>query len=102
MGRRVYVGKVSELENHEIEQFVVEGQEIAIARIDDRVHAVSDTCTHRQCSLSEGLLEEGVVTCPCHGAEFDLATGEAVCLPAKEPLRLFDTAIDGDDLYLQF
>jgi 3-phenylpropionate/trans-cinnamate dioxygenase ferredoxin component len=99
MGRRVYVGKVSKFEDGEITAVDVEGQRIAVARVGEEVFALEDVCTHRQCALSEGLVEEKTVICPCHGAEFDLETGEALALPAKEPIQLFPTQIEGDDLY---
>jgi nitrite reductase/ring-hydroxylating ferredoxin subunit len=99
MGQRVYVGKVSKLEDGEITAVKVEGQQIAVARIGDEVFALEDVCTHKQCALSEGLIEEKTVICPCHGAEFDLTTGEALTLPAKEPIKLFETEKEGDDVY---
>ena len=35
--------------------------------------AFSATCTHQACTVAE--VEDGVITCPCHGSQFDMATG---------------------------
>lgn len=100
MARRVYVGKLHELEDGEATAVGVEDRRLAVVRIGDEVFAVEDRCTHRECSLSEGLVEERAVICPCHGSEFDLETGAALVLPAKVPVETFDTEIEGDDLYV--
>lgn len=101
MSQRVHIGKISELEDNEIEAFPAEGRLIAVARIGDRFYAIDDRCTHKECSLSEGLLEEETVICPCHGSEFDLATGEPRALPAKEAVERFDVIVDGEDVYVK-
>lgn len=41
-------------------------------------------CTHLPWRLPEEREEDGAVTCPFHGARFDLATGECVRGPASE------------------
>ena len=46
------------------------------------LHIIDDLCTHANARLSEGWLEEDCVACPWHGAQFDLATGQALSLPA--------------------
>ena len=43
--------------------------------------AVDDVCTHVGGSLSEELCEDGVVTCPWHGARFSLIDGKGVGSP---------------------
>jgi nitrite reductase/ring-hydroxylating ferredoxin subunit len=40
-------------------------------------HAFGDTCTRLRCSLAEGKLDGAVVTCACHGSQFDVTTAEA-------------------------
>ncbi len=47
-------------------------------------YAIDDTCTHEDCSLSEGELCDHLVECPCHGSRFDVRTG-AVHQPACRP-----------------
>ena len=55
--------------------------------------AFQDTCTHEECSLSDGELEGSVVVCPCHGSEFDLRTGDVLCPPALDPLPIYEARV---------
>lgn len=48
------------------------------------VHGVSATCTHQGCTV--GSPRDGVVTCPCHGSQFDASTGKVLRGPATRPL----------------
>lgn len=73
------------------------GERVLIANVDGVFHAVSDTCTHEDASLSLGALKKGTVSCPLHGSRFCLATGEALDEPAELPLRVYvcDLSADG-------
>jgi nitrite reductase/ring-hydroxylating ferredoxin subunit len=44
-------------------------------------------CPHAGATLSEGEVEGSIVTCPRHGSQFDVCTGERVRGPADEGLR---------------
>ncbi|WP_395104689.1 non-heme iron oxygenase ferredoxin subunit [Actinomadura sp. SCN-SB] len=67
---------------------------LLVANVNGTIHVTDDTCTHAEASLSEGDLEEGRVVCPVHWAEFDLATGEALCFPASKPLAVHQAAVE--------
>jgi nitrite reductase/ring-hydroxylating ferredoxin subunit len=56
----------------------VDGRDLLLAHIDGNFYAALRTCTHMGWNLCEGRLDGKVVTCPRHGARFDLTTGEAV------------------------
>ena len=58
-------------------------QEIALAHVDGSFYATQATCIHLQGPLGEGRLGDSVLTCPWHGWQYDLRTGE----------NLFDRAI---------
>jgi nitrite reductase/ring-hydroxylating ferredoxin subunit len=62
---------------------------IAVYRVLGTLYATQDRCTHAQASLTRGHLEDHRITCPVHGATFCIMTGQALCFPATEPLRLF-------------
>lgn len=49
---------------------------VLVSRFEGDLHAISDWCNHAGCLLSGGEVERRSVTCPCHGASFDLVTGE--------------------------
>ena len=63
----------------------VEDKKIALFNIDGSYYAIDDTCTHRGGPLSEGSVDGTVVTCPWHGARFDVTSGEVLVHPPAPP-----------------
>ncbi len=79
----------------------VELDGVAVAIVKDSagdIHAVGDTCTHGEISLSEGFVEGETIECWAHGSQFALKTGKPLNLPAYEPVPVFPVTIDGDDV----
>lgn len=92
---------VSELFQDQAVRVVVDGVPVAVVLdADGEVHAIGDTCTHGQVSLSEGFVENGEIECWAHGSAFSLRTGYPNNLPAFEPVPVFVVEIDGDDVYI--
>jgi nitrite reductase/ring-hydroxylating ferredoxin subunit len=79
----------------------VRGVQIAVANVGGTFYAFDDTCTHEQCSLADGDLAGTTVTCMCHGAEFDVRTGEVLAPPAPLPVKVYRTRVDGDSLQIE-
>jgi 3-phenylpropionate/trans-cinnamate dioxygenase ferredoxin subunit len=73
---------------------------VAVFNVDGSYFAISDICTHEWARLSDGELEGEAVICPLHGACFSLSTGEALSLPATEPVEIFAVVLQGDDIYV--
>src|SRR5439155_17772095 len=76
------------------------GEPMAVYHVGSRFHACADRCPHAGAILSEGELESGVVTCPRHGSQFDVATGERRRGPADTDIATYPTVADGGQLYL--
>jgi 3-phenylpropionate/trans-cinnamate dioxygenase ferredoxin subunit len=72
---------------------------IAMFRIDDRVFAVGDRCSHAEASLAEGEVWDTSVECPRHGSEFDLETGEPKALPATKPVPVYPVTVEDGTVY---
>ena len=88
----------SEIEPDSARRVMVDGTPVAIVRIGDDVYAIADTCSHAEVSLSEGWVDPDDCTIECvqHGAVFDVATGEAITLPATRPVDTFAVeVVDG-------
>ena len=68
----------------------------AVFNIEGGFCATQALCTHRQGPLSEGSLDGTTVTCPLHGAEFNVWTGAVLRGPAKDPLKTYAVTVDGD------
>ena len=85
----------------EMRVFDVAGTKVNIASVGGQLHAFDDTCTHRACSLAKGKLDGTTVTCPCHGSEFDVTTGEVLRGPAQQPVRSRLVQIEGESLLVE-
>ena len=79
----------------------VGGTPVCLGRVAEGWVAFDDTCTHEECSLAEGELDGVVVVCPCHGSEFDVRTGDVLTPPALDPLRVYETRVEGDALLVR-
>ncbi len=98
----VTVARTEDIKPGELAAFDVEGVPIAVANADGRYFAFGDTCTHEQCSLAaEGILEGTVVTCGCHGAQFDVTTGAVVAPPAPEPVKAYPVHVDQGNVVIE-
>lgn len=77
-------------------------KKIALANVDGDIFAIDDTCTHEECSLgSEGALDGNVVTCGCHGAQFDVTTGQVRALPAVSNVGSYKTKIENGEVLVK-
>ena len=65
------------------------GQEVAVYNVDGQLYATQNNCTHRGGPLCEGTLAGEIVTCPWHGSQFNVRTGEVVDGPAEVPLKTY-------------
>lgn len=61
------------------------GKDIVIANVDGKFYAMENWCTHEQGNLSEGELNKNILTCPDHGAQFDITTGKVLGGPDGGP-----------------
>ncbi len=79
----------------------LQGKKIAIFNVDGAFYAMDDTCTHAGGPLSEGELDGTVVTCPWHGARFDVNTGGLQGPPAPDGVRSYEVKTEGEDVLVK-
>ena len=92
---------LSDLEPNTAMKVEVDGVPIALV-LDSAgdVHAIGDTCTHGDISLSEGFVEDDTLECWAHGSKFKLTTGKPLTLPAYEPVPVFVVSVIDGDVYV--
>ena len=73
---------------------------IAVFRAaDDHVFALRDICPHKGGPLSQGIVHGHRVTCPMHGWNVELDSGEA-CAPDHGCARRYDTLVEDGEVFL--
>ena len=75
----------------------VNGKMLAVFNVDGNFHAVDNTCIHRGGPLGEGEMEGRVVTCPWHGWQFNVTTGECLKNPSAK-VEVYQVKVEGDDV----
>ena len=95
------VASVDELVTDQAIRVVVDGTPIAVVKDSSGdIHAIGDTCTHGEISLSEGFVDGETLECWAHGSQFSLVTGKPINLPAYEPVPVFQVDVIDGDVYI--
>ena len=89
------LGNFSDLDNGELTACEAGDLEILVCRVDGRLYAIEDKCSHADTPLSEGRLSGFQVNCPLHGASFDVRDGTHSGPPAYTGVRCFEI-VEGD------
>ena len=78
MGEFIEVSKIDELKDGAMKAVNVAGREVLLVKVGDKYHAANNRCPHMGTRLSDGILDVTTVTCPRHGAQFDLSDGHVI------------------------
>ena len=98
MANFIEVAKTNEIESGTGKLIEVGGNEIALFNCDGSYYAIDNQCTHVGGPLCEGDLEGYKVTCPWHGAEFDVKTGNVLGPPAEESVKSYKVRVESDSI----
>ena len=94
-------GLLHDLPDGQAKSLSVGRRMIAVVHSGESFYAIEDICTHDGAPLTGGEIEGDEIICPRHGARFCLRTGEALTPPAYEPVRVFETKIENDRLWVR-
>ena len=92
------VAQLSKIPDGEMIMVELEEEEICLAKVGGQVYAIGNKCSHRGGPLSDGQINGEIVTCPWHGGEFNLKTGEVLSPPANQTQPCYQVQVDGDDI----
>jgi len=79
---------------------VVDDVPVLVLRVGDNFYCIEDVCTHDGQPLTDGPLEGVQITCPRHGAKFDVTNGAALCMPAFEAVPTYEVKVTDGDVYV--
>ncbi len=99
----VRICKVDEIKAGKAIKVTIGELVIAIFKTKDGdFYALDDKCSHGEISISEGFIgKDKTVECWAHGAKFSLETGEALTLPAYEPVAAYEVIVENDEIFLE-
>ncbi len=79
----------------------VAGNSVALFNVEGTYYAIDDTCTHRGGPLCEGEVEGTEVTCPWHGAKFDLTSGSVSSPPAPDGVSSYKVVVEVNEIKIE-
>lgn len=92
----VELGDLSDLADGQMRCFEDVGEYgIVVCRVAGMLHALEDNCSHADTPLSEGRFRGTKITCPLHGAQFDVTDGSHSGPPAWEGVAHY-SVVEGD------
>ena len=96
------VARDEEIQEGQAIRSLLDGEPVALFRVDGQIYCIEDTCTHAFASLSEGKVAGRVVTCPLHGGQFDIPTGKPVHLPVVEAVAVHPVRVEAGQVLVGF
>ncbi len=98
MGELIKVARLSDIPPGTCRHVDAGRRAVAVFNVDGTIYALGGTCTHRGGPLGEGELDGTVVTCPWHGAQFNVTTGQVVGPPAGQSVPAYTVIVEGEDI----
>jgi nitrite reductase (NADH) small subunit len=81
-------------------EFVASDRIVALFNVDGRFYALDGICPHQGGPLAKGKLQGCIVTCPWHGFQFDVTTGQhQASVSLRQPQ--FATKLAGDQVLVE-
>ena len=105
MGKYTKLTTTSQIPAGKIKEFKIGEKVIALAHTlvggENKYFAFDGLCTHASCPLAGGYLDGYKLTCYCHGAQFDIATGKVLAPPAPMPLKVYKLKIEKEEIFIE-
>src|SRR4051812_48120869 len=94
----VRVGSISDFPENRTTGVKANGKSLCVARWIGGFYAFDESCTHAHATLADAEIDDGTIQCPLHGAKFSVTTGQALTLPAVEPVKMYEVKVEGQDV----
>ncbi len=85
----VHLGSLADLPDGDKRSLPAGDTNVLVCRVNRRLYAVEDLCSHSNSPLCPGRLSGYLITCPLHAAQFDVRDGKHQGPPAYTGIRTF-------------
>ncbi len=77
-------------------------EQVCLIRIQGDFYAISNNCTHAEFLMSDGeMVDDYVIECGLHGAQFDVRDGSVLELPATDPIGCYEVKIEDGSVWVR-
>jgi nitrite reductase/ring-hydroxylating ferredoxin subunit len=93
------VGSEADLMPGELRRVLLDDVPVVLFRHSGAVIAMSDSCAHMGCPLSErGIIEGDSIRCSCHGSRYRIENGLVIEGPSAHPQPVYDVRLRGGQI----
>ena len=97
----VKIANISDLKPGEGKTVSANGKELALFNVDGKFFCIDNECAHQGGPIGEGFLENHIVSCPWHGAQYDLKTGKVLTqFPPSHDLQVYNVEVRGQEIFV--
>lgn len=89
----------AEIPSGAIREVRVGEKTVAVAHVEDRFYAIDNVCLHRGGPLGQGELKGSVVTCPWHGWQYEVSTGQVTFNPDM-CVKTYPVELRGEEIWV--
>ena len=97
----VKVALTSEVPEGKMKMVQLAGRQLCLANVGGSFCAIGNLCTHVGGPLAQGFLKDYMVTCPLHGSQFDVRSGEVKRGPAVKPEPVYEVKVEGSNILVR-
>lgn len=100
---RFLIDNVNNFEEGKLRSMTLGGKEILIINKGGRYFAINNICSHAGARLHTGILKDNQVTCPSHGATWNIETGELLRFSHKlKSQESYEVIVENDNIFVEF
>lgn len=100
MPELVKVANTNDVPQGKAKVVTAKGTAIALYNVAGKFYATQNNCLHRGGPLGDGQLNNEVVTCPWHGWQYDVTSGQNKVMPQVK-LKVYRTEVKGEEVYVE-
>ena len=94
----IYVADITDIDLNQSQSIDLNGSDILICHTNNGIFAIEDRCSHADIPLCGGQIIDNFISCPVHGAVFDLTNGSVQSPPAFEDIKTFQVKVEGTSI----
>ena len=98
MSEFIKVAELNGLDDGDLMAVEIDDEPVCLVKVDGSIYAFTDNCTHISGPLNEGELDGEVLTCPWHGAQFNVRTGKVLRGPARQDIQTYPVQVEDNSI----
>jgi 3-phenylpropionate/trans-cinnamate dioxygenase ferredoxin component len=82
-------------------EFKLDGVDVGIYKVGERIYALENVCPHAYALLTQGFIDGETVECPLHEAVFHIPSGKCLKEPGGRDLKTYAVRLAGEEIQIK-